>query len=169
MFNDPKHTKKTRMKADRIITRQNHKSRFPMILSRHDSVADRVNQPSTNFGHESRDNYPSTARLDVSFCPVSWPIPFSRKSAIANRKSKIASERFFFNRKSKIEGCVAAFRKIANRESSRKSFIQSQTANRKSQIQARFRAPFIQSKIANQKSQISPCSPQLSPFWQRPF
>src|SRR5438045_385126 len=34
-----------------------------------------INQPSTptlstNFSHESRDNYPSTARLDVSFCPV---------------------------------------------------------------------------------------------------
>ena len=37
-----------------------------------------INQPSTptpsiNFRHESRDNYPSTARLDVSFCPFSWP------------------------------------------------------------------------------------------------
>src|SRR5438105_3198395 len=132
MFNDPKHTKKPRMKTDRIITRQNHKSRFPMILSRHDSVADRVNQPSTNFGHESRDNYPSTARLDVSFCPVSWPFPFPE-----NRQSKIANQK----------SLPSAFHSIANR----KSKLASE------------RVSF------NRKSQISPCSPQSSPFWQRPF
>src|SRR5580765_6852951 len=54
----------TKIKTDRIMTRQNHKRRFPMILSRHDSVA------------ESASAYSA-----VLFFPI------------ANRKSKIENDR----------------------------------------------------------------------------
>src|SRR5205823_951762 len=84
-------------------------------------------------GHESRDNYPSTARLDVSFCPVSWPFPFpeNRQSKIANQKSLPSAFSSIENQKSKDAWPLSGKSQIANRAGNLSFNRKSKIANRK--------------------------------------
>src|SRR5260221_7480489 len=110
------------MKADRIIARQNHKTRIPMILSRHDFVA---KSPSAYSEYSavkpSRSSFPSLPFVRnrepdfVLFCALLWQ--FLRRSLhpvkSMNRFESMGNP-FYDNRNPRHSGGARPAHRLAN-------------------------------------------------------